>query len=538
MKDLLRKFKPESFRDLIALNAIYRPGPLQSGMTDEFVKCKHHPDRIKYELPEMEPILKETMGMIVYQEQVMRIATDIGGFSMAEADILRKAMGKKEKAIMKAQKKNFVAGAKSKGLNTTVASKIFEQIKYFAGYGFNKSHSTAYAYLAYQTAYLKTHYAENFLAALLTSEADRGATNQVVKYLNECRHMKIEILPPDINKSEFDFVVEGRDIRFGLSAVKNVGENAILSILKARKAREKFYSPFEIFEDVDSKTVNRKVIESLIKAGALDSMGWKRSQMFHLVDQIIDYSHELQRIRASKQAFLFGDGRIEAPPVPAEVKSMKEWDESQMLTYEKEAVGFYITGHPLMQFGNRLERLTSHLIIDLDENRDFSKEIKVAGIITAIKTMKTKKDERMATFFLEDLTGRIEIVVFPDAYKKYYDALNEDFMVWVKGKFLGEGESRRIHLTHLMPLVEALRKQAKQVVVKIYLPGIEKNVFETLKEILQKHEGECPIFFELETPHSSRVTMRSLEAQGVDPSDKLILDVEELLGEGSVLIHY
>ncbi len=538
MKDLLRKFKPESYRDLIALNALYRPGPLKSGMTDEFVKCKHHPERIKYEFPEMEPILKETMGMIVYQEQVMRIATDLADFSMAEADILRKAMGKKDTKVMKAQQKNFVIGARSKGLSASKANKIFDQIKYFAGYGFNKSHSAAYAYLAYQTAYLKTHYPVNFLAALLTSEAERGATNQVVKYINECRQMKIEILPPDINKSEFNFIVEGEKIRFGLSAIKNVGENAILSILRARKKRGEILSPFEIFQDVDSKTVNRKVIESLIKAGALDSMGWKRSQLLHLVDQILDYSHEIQKIRASKQTLLFEESHISVPQISVEVKSMSEWDESLLLTYEKDALGFYITGHPLTQFGDRLNSLTSHKLVDLDEERDFNKEIRVAGIITTLKQMKTKRDERMATFFLEDLSGQIEVVVFPDAYRTNYDNLNEDFMVWVKGKFLGEGDSRRIHLLHIMPLAEAFQKQAKRMVLKIYLPGIEKSVFEALKEILQKHQGECPVFFELETPYASRVTMRSVETQEVDPSEKLIKTIEELLGENTVQIDY
>lgn len=538
MKDLLRKFKPETFRDLIAMNALYRPGPLKSGMTDEFIKCKHHPDRIAYEAPELEPILQETKGLIVYQEQVMQIATSLAGFSMAEADILRKAMGKKKTAVMKAQKQRFIQGAKERGLSHSKASKIFEQINYFAGYGFNKSHSAAYALLAYRTAYLKTHYPVYFLAALLTSEAERGATPQVIKYINECKEMGIEVLPPDINASDFNFIVSGKSIRFGLSAVKNVGEGAVRALLQAREKRGKFKSPFEIFEDVDSKTFNRKVIENLIKAGALDSLGWKRSQLFHLVDRMIDYSHDLQKFKSAKQNQLFGSGSIESPPIPQEVKKMREWDEPLFLSYEKDALGFYITGHPLAQFGKNLNRLVSHSISDLDENNDFNSEIRLAGIITSVKQLKTKKDERMATFILEDLSGRIEVVVFPDFYKQFYEHLREDLLVWIKGKFLGEGEGQRIHLSQIAPLSDAFQKNAKRVVLKILLPGLEDSVFKELKTILDKYQGDCPVLFELQTPHSYRMVVQSPEAQSVKPSEEFTKNVELLLGEDTVLIEY
>ncbi len=538
MKDLIRRYKPENFRDLIAMNALYRPGPLKSGMTDEFVKCKHHPDRISYEAPEMEHILKETKGVIVYQEQVMQIATALAGFSMAEADILRKAMGKKKTAVMKAQKQRFVQGAKEKGLNHAKASKIFEQINYFAGYGFNKSHSAAYAYLAFRTAYLKTHYPLFFLAALLTSEAERGVTSQLVKYINECKEMGIEVFPPDINASDFNFTESGGNIRFGLSAVKNVGEGAVQAILESRKKKGKFSSPFDIFEEVDSKAVNRKVIESLIKSGSLDSLGWKRSQLFHLVDKMIDYAHALQKMKNSKQSSLFGQGQVDPPEVPAEIMAMREWDEALLLSYEKDALGFYITGHPLEQFGKNLKRLTSHFIGEVDENNDFKGEIRLAGIIASIKPLKTKKDERMATFILEDLTGRIEVVVFPDFFQKFYEHLREDIMVLVKGTFLGEGEGRRVHLSHITLLAEAFEKQAKRVVLKIFLPGLEDTIFEELKTLLDKHYGACPVLFDLQTSHSYRMVMQSIEAQSVKPSEEFSKGVEALLGEDSVLIEY
>jgi DNA polymerase-3 subunit alpha len=538
MKDLLRNYKPESLRDLIAMNALYRPGPLQSGMTDEFVKRKNHPDRISYEFPELELILKETKGIIVYQEQVMQIATELAGYSMAEADILRKAMGKKIASVMKAQKQRFARGSKEKGLSPSKSNKIFELIKHFAGYGFNKSHSAAYAFLAYQTAYLKAHYPVYFLAALLTSEAERGATSQVVKYINECKEMGIEVLPPDVNESDFNFTVSKGNIRFGLSAIKNVGEGAISSLIHTREKKRRFSSPFDIFDESGPKTLNRKVIESLIKSGALDSLGWKRSQMFHLIDKMIEHSQEIQKINSSKQSLLFGRGPIQSPQVPPEVQEMREWDESLLLSYEKDALGFYITGHPLTHYGKRLNSLVSHTINKLDDELDFNNEIKVAGIISSVKQLRTKKDERMATLVLEDLSGRIEVVVFPDSYKKNYEYLREDQLVWIKGKFLGEGESRRIHLLQIMPLEEAFEKQAKRVVLRIFLPGIEESVFEDLKNLLDKYRGQCPVFFELEAPHAYRMVAQSREIQGVMPSEELTKDVENLLGEKSVYIEY
>ncbi len=538
MKDLLRNFKPESFRDLIALNALYRPGPLKSGMTDEFIKRKNHPDRISYECAEFEPILKETQGLIVYQEQVMEIATELAGFSMAEADILRKAMGKKETGMMKAQKQRFVQGAKKKGLSQAKANKIFDQIKDFAGYGFNKSHSAAYAYLAYRTAYLKAHYPSHFLAALLTSEAERGATSQVAKYITECEELGIKIFPPDINESDFNFTVVKGDIRFGLSAVKNVGEGAVRALLRAREKRGKFASPFDICEVADPKALNRKVIESLIKAGALDSFGWRRSQMFHLIDKMIEYAHEIQKIKSSKQSLLFGSGQIEPPPIPPEVEEMPEWDESLSLSYEKDALGLYITGHPLAKFGKQLKRLVSQPISQLDEEKDFNSEIRVAGIISSLKPLKTRKDERMASFILEDLSGRIEVVVFPDSYQRYYEFLREDQLVWVKGKFLGEGENQRIHLIQVMPLADAFQKQAKRVILRIFLPGIEESVFDELKTMLDENRGECPVFFELETPHSYRMVVQSMEIQAISLSEEITTRIESLLGDDSVFIEY
>jgi len=538
MKDLLRRFKPESFRDLIAMNALYRPGPLQSGMTEDFIRCKKNPERIQYDPPELEPILRETKGLIVYQEQVMRIATDLAGFSMAEADLLRKAMGKKKTAVMKAQKKRFVDGAKERGITQAKASKIFEQIKYFAGYGFNKSHSAAYAFLAFQTAFLKAHYPLFFMAALLTSEAERGATSQVVKYINECKDMGITILPPDINHSELNFSVEEGAIRFGLTGIKNVGEGAVLALIEARERVGKFASPFDICREVHPKVFNRKVIESLTKAGAMDGFAWKRSQLYHLIDTMIAYTHDFQKMKSSSQVLLFGSGQLEPPEIPPEIKRMGEWEQGLFLAYEKDALGFYLSSHPLSQYGNKLKGLTTHTLTQVNDLSNTETEVSVAGIISTIKLLKTRKDDRMATFVLEDMSGRIEVVAFPDSYSQNYEYIREDMLVWLKARLQGNDDSNRLQLVKVLPLENAFQQRAKRMILRVNLPGLESSVLQDLKNLLGENAGECPVFFELDTDNSCRLVVQSVDIQGVLPSERLTKGLEDLLGENTVFILY
>lgn len=538
MKDLLRKFKPEQFRDLIALNALYRPGPLKSGMTDEFIQRKNHPEKISYDFAELEPILKETRGIIVYQEQVMRIAVTLAGFSLAEADILRKAMGKKDPKTMKAQKQRFIQGAKKKGFSQAKADQLFEKIKNFAEYGFNKSHSAAYAFLAYQTAYLKARYPAHFLAALVTSEAEKGDTAQVIKYIQECHEMGLEILPPDINKSEYRFLVEGEAIRFGLAAVKGIGQAAVDEIVGLRKKVGRFKSPFDLFKDCDARVLNRKAVESLIKAGAFDSLGFKRSQCYHLLDRMIEFGHEVQRAKSESQDFLFEPGGTPLPAIPQEVMGMGEWDEAHILSYEMDALGFYITGHPLAHLKDKLSKISSHEAASLDPERDADKEVKVAGIISSIKQIKTRKGDRMATFVLEDLSGRLDVVAFPESYKRYGGYLRDGQSVWLKGRLMTDEDSRRLTLSQAMPILEAFEKLAKRVVINIFLPGLEQDVLDRLRSILEAHEGKVPVYFELETPRSYRVSARSAEVQSVAPTEELLTKVRNLLGENSITIEY
>ncbi len=538
MKDLLRRVKPTNFRDLIALNALYRPGPLQSGMTEDFIKCKNNPALIDYEFPELQPILKETKGLIVYQEQVMRIATDIAGFSMAEADLLRTAMGKKKTSVMKAQKKRFVQGAKERGISQSNANKIFDQINYFAGYGFNKSHSAAYAHLAYQTAYLKAHHPVYFMAALLTSEADRGTTSQVVKYINECKDMGINVLPPDINKSNVNFCVKDGDICFGLAAVKNIGEGAVRKILEAREREGEFSSPFDICKQVGPRVFNRKVIENLIKSGAFDSMGWKRSQLYQLVDDLIKYTHDFDEMKSSNQTLLFGSSQMEPPPIPEEIKAMEEWERLKYLAYEKEALGFYITGHPLQQYKKRLRGLVTHSISQLHENLNSHTEIRLAGIIASVKPLKTRKGDRMATFVLEDMDSRIEIVAFPESYGKYYEFIQKELLVWVKALVQSNGGSIRVQLSQIMPLEDAFQKMAKKLILRVNLPALERSVFDEIKALLMEFEGECPVLLELETKDALKVLLQSVDIQGVKCAREMTERLEDLLGDNAVLIKY
>jgi DNA polymerase-3 subunit alpha len=538
MKELLRRFKPEQFRDLIALNALYRPGPIKSGMMEEFIQRKNHPERITYELPQLEPILKETRGIIVYQEQVMRIATVLAGFTMAEADLLRKAMGKKIKEMMNAQKEKFLQGAKKNGIQQAKAEKIFDQIVQFAEYGFNKSHSAAYAYLAYQTAYLKAHYPAHFLAALMTSEAEKGDTSQIVKYLNECRELGIKVLPPDINYSHYNFTVEGNNIRMGLSAIKNVGENTIHELLAWRKKKGKFKNLFDLFEDYDSRVLNRKALESLIKAGALDSLGWKRSQLFYLLDTLIEYGHQRQKAREEQAISLFNEDYLRPPDIPAEVHSMNEWEEEVLLAYEKEVLGTYLSSHPLARYKKRLNRLVSHTVEALDPEEDFDREVRLAGIVVSVKLLKTKKDERMAAFVLEDLSGQVDVTVFPEPYSKYHPYIKEGQLIWVKGRMsIDSFEAKKILASQILPLEEALEKQARKTIIRLRLDHLSEEDVNQLHKILASFPGECPLYLELEKADSVYL-VQSAEYQAVSPSEAFLEQVEALLGPEAVLVEY
>ena len=533
MKAELRRLKPERFEDLIALNALYRPGPMD--MIPDFIKRKQGMIDVRYPHPLLEEILRETYGVIVYQEQVMQIARAMAGFSLGEADILRKAMGKKKAEVMTSMRNKFLAGARDKKIAEKAAVQVFDLMAQFAQYGFNKSHSTAYALLAYQTAYLKVHYPVQFMAALLTSEI--GNTEKIVMYIAECKDMGIPVLPPDINDSALDFRSVSGNIRFGMLAIRNVGEAAIRSVLEYRDHHGRFRSLFHFCEEVDSRSLNKRVLESLVKSGALDSLGWKRSQCMALVDSAIEYGQKVRRDRESGQKGLFaglqaGPAAIPEPPPPA----IPEWPVEQRLAFEKETLGFYVSGHPLEKFVNEVSRFSRKSIAELISERK-SVECRIAGIVTDFRAKRTKKGDLMALFTLEDLTGAVETVVFPNSYQKFEPYLTADFPILISGRFEAEDErSCKVIASDLQPLSGIAERNAKTLRIKACISNLSPGSAAMLHRLLESNRGDTGVDVELYHPSDFRVNIQSSDFVKVKSSPELIEQIESICGPGSVHI--
>ncbi len=546
MRDTLRKAKPQCLEDLIALNALYRPGPLRGGVVDDYIARKHGRVEIKYELAQLQPVLQETYGVIAYQEQVTRLASDLAGFTMGEADLLRKAMGKKNAAVMQAQRDRFVQGCKARGISEKKATKIFDLMEFFAGYGFNKAHSTCYALLAYQTAYLKANYPRHFMAALLTIESQN--TDKLAMYLGECRELGVPILAPDINASELHFTVKPDGVRFGLCAVKNVGEGASLSVLETRAALGRIDSIFTLCERADLRLVNKRVLESLVKAGAFDSLmpgvngsgaATVRARLFGVVDRAIEHGSKIQRDREKGQSDLFGagggpEGGGEAStPIP--VPQAPAWTEAQQLAGEKEALGFYMSGHPIERFAEELKTFGARRLGELTTSEA---DLWVGGIVGATRALKTRKGDRMAVFALEDVGGSVEVVVFPEAFQKFGQLLETDAMLVVRGKFEKDDESARLVASELFPIGGLRERIAREVAIRLSVPPHGRPTFEALAELLAKHRGDRRVSLELDV-RGEGGSMRVLADAGhvrVRPSEKLVAEVEALCGSGTVTL--
>jgi len=529
MRDLLRKLEPTRFEDLIALLALYRPGPIGSGMLDDFIKRKHNLIPIKYEHPKLEGILKETYGIMVYQEQIMQIASTLAGFSLAQADLLRKAMGKKIPEVMEKQRKNFILGCVKNEIRESIANKIFDLIEYFSGYGFNKSHSTAYALISYRTAFLKANFPIEFMTALLTSERDN--TDKIVEYVNEAERMGLKVLPPDINESECLFKVIGTDsIRFGLLAIKNVGRGATESIVKARN-EGKFKSLDDLCQRIDLRLANRKVLESMIKCGALDSFGINRATMFSALDQILEGASRTQREKAKGQLSFFDANLSEngfKKTAGSSVPHVKEWPEPQLLSFEKDMLGFYVSGHPLARYAKQLKLFASTSMNTLYKHKD-EDEIKLVGLIVKIKNTTTRaKQEKMAILKIEDLEGAIEALVFPRSYQKVARYIQPNTVVMVRGVLNLKEDTPKIIVNDLFPFEEIYKLITG---VNINLSGVRENIFESLKGLLAANRGNIPIVLHLDTPTKSKVQLVVGEGLYVSPNEKLIHDIGDLLGE-------
>ncbi|MCK4417933.1 MAG: DNA polymerase III subunit alpha, partial [Candidatus Latescibacteria bacterium] len=425
MRDYLRKLNPTSLDDMIAMNALYRPGPMAS--IDDFIRRKHGTTEITYLHPLLKPILEETYGIIVYQEQVMRIASVLAGFSLAQADILRRAMGKKQPEIMEEQRGPFIEGCRKKKINEETAEKIFAAMAQFAGYGFNKAHSSGYALIAYQTAYLKAHFPQEFMAANLTSEM--GNSDRVGVLLDECRRMGIQVLPPDVNESQAGFTVVPEGIRFGLGAIKNVGIAVIKAIVKAREKEGKFKNIFDFCERVDQRYLNKRTIESLIMAGATDSLAGHRAQLITVLEQALEGAQTIQADRQRGQTSLFENLSVQEKELP----DIPPWSESQMLADEKKMLGFYVSGHPLEKYQQDLQAFATHRIGELSELEDGTAVV-VGGIITKLKKTTDRKGKPMAFATLEDFSGATEVLVFSDSYEKFRSLVVTDQLVMAEGR--------------------------------------------------------------------------------------------------------
>ena len=534
MRDILKRFKPDRLEHLTALNALYRPGPM--AMIDDVVKRRHGQTKVTYDHPLLEPILSETYGIMVYQEQVMQIASALAGYTLGEADILRKAMGKKKADVMATQKGKFLKGCADRSVNEKKATKIWDYMEQFAGYGFNKSHSAAYAWLAYQTAFLKANYPAYFMAALLTSE--RANTDKMVQYIGECRAMDIQVLPPDCNQSDMFFTVVGKDIRFGLAAIKNVGEGAVEAILAARASAGPFESMFEFCERVDLRAVNRRVVESFIKSGSFDSLEKRRASLMAAIDRAMEAGQKQQRDREQGQASLLGMlGGAEpgAPRAPERLPDVADWPEGERLAYEKESLGFFITGHPLERYKAELAQWANATVGTLGQLGE--KEATIGGIVTGLRLLKTKKGDRMATFVLEDLEGGVEVLVFPEAYKKAAARLADDVIVLVKGRAEALDEGRfRLLASDVMPLETAKLSEARYVTIRVPVGSWDKTKGERLRDILGSHKGDCPVTLEMVRPGSFAVAVAPSAYFRVRPDEVLRTEVEGLLGPGSLIL--
>jgi len=536
MRDVLRRYKPTTVGDLTALNALYRPGPIQGGMIADFIDRKWGHKKIEYELPELEPILKETLGVIVYQEQVMQIANRLAGYSLGEADLLRRAMGKKKPEEMAKQRERFVKGSLERGFPEKKIEKIFDLMEQFAGYGFNKSHSAAYALLAYHTAYLKTHYPVEFMAALLTSVS--GSTDDVVKYINECREMGIPVEPPDVNVSDANFTPHGEAIRFGLSAVKNVGHNAIESIVLARKEVGTFKSIFQFCEKVDLRLLNKRVIESLIKSGAMDPLG-RRSQLMAVVDNAMEHAQKTQHDAAMGQHGLFGVfAQEEAAPVEKPLPNVPDWDEHQRLSAEKEILGFFITGHPLEKYRDKLLDFSALTTEDLGQMKSSTgrDEVLVGGILKGVRTSKSKKGDLYAQGRLEDMIGSVDILCFSESFKRLSGKLKLDVPVLVKGSVrVEEGANPKLMISDITPLEEAQPKLPRSLRIKIPLETSSAGTIDALYSLCSASKGEAKVLFDLDRNGDFTAVMEA-EGYNVLPDRAFINRVEELCGRGSVRI--
>lgn len=526
--DMTMRLKPNCFDDLVAILALYRPGPLDAGMVDHYVNRKHGREPVTYSYPSMKSVLADTYGIMLYQEQIMQLARELAGYSLGEADLLRKAMGKKNPEEMAKQRSRFVGGAKERRVPEKLANEIFDQMETFARYGFNRSHSAAYALVSFQTAYLKAHYPVEFMAALLTHETDDS--DKVLKNLGECRKQRLKVLPPDINQSVHNFSVGEGKIRFGLGAVKGIGEKAVQDIIAAR-AEGPFTNIDSFMSRVDPRTVNRRVVESLIKCGAFDSFGETRRGMFERLDDLMKYAQALHREEDAAQVSLFGDATKFVTP-PRRAAAIPEWPVNQKLANEREALGFYISGHPLEKFRSDLKRLGAVSTLDARKSKN-KQEVRVGGVVTALRLRNTKKGDRYASLVLEDDVATIETIVWPDTYQQVQGLLGGDNPVVITGRADVSDERAVLIANKVESLTEVRDSRATHGVLTLRGSDDFEARMQPLIQLLGKHTGNCPVKVRIEM-QTADVSLVLRDQQNVPvkvmPSESLCDEVEQLFG--------
>jgi DNA polymerase III subunit alpha len=515
MRDILRRYQPTKIEDLTALNALYRPGPIQGGMIDDFINRKHGKTKVSYELPQLQDILQETYGVILYQEQVMQIANRLASFSLGEADILRRAMGKKKKEEMAAQRAKFLDGCAKNKIPEKKAERIFSLMEEFAGYGFNKSHSCAYALLAYQTAYMKTHYPVEFMAALLTSET--GNAEKAVKYINEARGMSISILPPDVNESDLYFTPVGESIRFGLAAIKNVGENTAKAIRDSRLSSGEFKALYDFCERIESRFLNKRVFESLIKSGALDSLG-PREAMAASVDDALAALQRASRLRDSGQHGLFFGGGATEAPAPFLLRDAPLWSEEERLASEYAMLGFYVSGHPLEKYASRLAEWNVVRLEEVEGQRN-GREIAVAALIVGVRPMRSKKGARWAIFTIQDMTGVQELLAFPESFAKHEQTLKPGTPLLLKVRVQIEEAGTRLSLQEARRIADIAERAAAQEEFRVRVPiaSMNEGTLDLLEKLFAGAPGASQVVFELESPDGTVAVVPSQQRVKATP---------------------
>jgi len=549
-REILKKLKPDNIEDIVAAVALYRPGPLEGGMVDDFIERKHGRKMVEYPHPDLEEALKDTYGVIVYQEQVMQISQIMAGYSLGRADLLRRAMGKKKKEVMDQEKVGFLKGAKERGYDAKTAESVFDLMAFFAGYGFNRSHSAAYANITYQTAWLKCHYPHEFMAGLMSCDADN--TDNIVKFIGEARSMGLTVERPDVNESSDDFTVIPREggeagdkvIRFGLGAVKGVGHGAVEAVLDARNQDGAFKSLYDFSNRVDLSRVNKRVLEALIKSGAFDTIatgkGHHRAQLLASIDLAVESGQRAQKDRRSGQTSLFGllgaEEQEQSSIMGESYAEVEEWTPKQLLAFEKESLGFYISGHPLDRYRGDLSRYATATTADFHELRKQAGPHAIGGVVAGYRERPTRRgDGKIAFFQLEDLHGQLEVVVFPKTFEKVRAILVSDEPLLCSGKVVDEGEGEqhewKMLLEDATPLAELRSTKTTRVEINLNVDRLTKEQVEALRGILEGQRGSCSTILRLNIPHRSTAVIALGDSYNVAPTDELLLKLERLFGD-------